>query len=235
MEDGKDLRVVVTGGTGALGLAVCRAFLEAGARVAAVERRPSERLAKELSGFGDRAVAVVGDLSSAEAARRAMEEAAARLGGLRVLCSAAGAFEMGPFATFTDEQLERMMTANFRSAYHAAQAALPHLVASRHGKILFVGARPALTAGPQMVAYAASKAAVLSMTRSLAVELLHQNIQVNAVLPSTIDTPANRAAMPEADPSRWPKPEQIAAVMRWLCSKEADIVSGAELPVYGRA
>jgi NAD(P)-dependent dehydrogenase (short-subunit alcohol dehydrogenase family) len=227
--------VAVTGASGSLGIAVCRAFLDAGAAVVAIERRTSGRLSEALGPDVNRIRIVSADLASPGEARKALDRAAESLGGLSVLCSLAGGFEMGPFEDFTPEQMDRMLTLNFRTAYHAALACLPHLRRGGRGKIVFVGSRPALSSGPGMAAYAASKAAVLSLCRSLAAELLPHDIQVNAVIPSIFDTPANRAALPAADYSRWPRPEQIAAVIRWLCSTEADIVSGAEVPVYGLA
>jgi NAD(P)-dependent dehydrogenase (short-subunit alcohol dehydrogenase family) len=238
MHSERTIQVLVTGAGGPLGAAVCHEFLRAGSTVAAVERRASAATRQLQAQYGERLQPVEGDLAQPAAARQAVEEAARRLGGLGVVCNVAGGFEMGAFPSIPPEQVERMLSVNYRTAFYTTQAAVPLLRQAGRGKIVFVGSRAALDGGPHKLAYAAAKSAVHCvhcLSRGLAAELLSDGIQVNAIVPSTIDTPANRAAMPEADPALWPKPEAIARIVRWLCSSEAELISGAEIPVYGRS
>lgn len=221
--------VVVTGGLGALGRATVRGFLEAGWRVAAIDLGEAPEDAPE----GVLAIGGV-DLADYDSARAAMEKAAGAHGGLHALVNVAGGFrwqtlEEGDLSGWT--ALHRM---NVTTAATASKAALPALKASGSGAIVNVAAAAARRAAAGMGAYAASKAGVLRLTESLAEELKDQGVRVNAVLPTIIDTPANRADMPGAEFDRWVQPADLAAAIVFLASDAARAVTGAELLVAGR-
>lgn len=227
--------IVVTGAFGALGSAVAEAAAQAGASVAAIDfaAPPPPGLAARLGSGALRLGAV--DLVSPEAARRAMDTVVARFARIDALFNIAGGFVWETIADAADTSAwERMEAMNLQTALNASRAALPSLVASGAGRIVNVGALAAIRAGAGMAAYAASKAAVHRLTESLADELKLAGVTVNAVLPSTIDTEANRASMPDADFSRWVAPADIAAVMLFLASDAARAVTGALIPVSGK-
>lgn len=224
--------VAVTGGFGQLGVAVVQAALEAGARVAALDRVAAPADASALA-----AAFALGDLDLAEpeAAVRALEQVAVRFGGLDALVNVAGTFRWETVEQGSLETWDLLYRVNLRSAVSASRAALPHLIKRGAGRIVNVGAAAAAAkAGAGMAAYTASKAGVAKLTESLAEELKDRGITVNAVLPSIIDTPANRAAMPEADFTRWVPPRAIADVIVFLLTEQARAVTGALIPVPGR-
>jgi NAD(P)-dependent dehydrogenase (short-subunit alcohol dehydrogenase family) len=224
--------VAVTGGFGQLGVAVVQAALEAGAQVAALDRAPSPADATALGG-----VLALGELDLAEpdVAVRALEQVAARFGGLDALVNVAGTFRWETLEQGRLDTWDLLYRVNLRSAVSASRAALPHLIKRGGGRIVNVGAGAAAAkAGAGMGAYTASKAGVAKLTESLAEELKDRGITVNAVLPSIIDTPANRADMPKADFSRWVPPRAIADVIVFLLSEQARAVTGALIPVPGR-
>jgi NAD(P)-dependent dehydrogenase (short-subunit alcohol dehydrogenase family) len=230
---------VVTGGTGALGGAIVAALLSAGARVAVPFRK-----AGELEGLraqvGDAAEGSLSgallDLSAETAVADFFESVAEDRGGLDLLVNAAGGFAGGkPVHETPWTAWQEMLDTNLKTAVIASRAAVPWMLRRGGGAIVNVSSRPATQAAPRLAAYAASKRAVLALTDAMAAELVESRITVNAVLPSTIDTPANRAAMPDADFSKWVAPEEIARVVLFLAGDDARIVSGAHLPVYGRA
>ena len=224
------IRLVIAGGFGQLGSTVAAAALEAGAVVAAIDKQPSP----EAPGDGVLRIGGV-DLDDEEGARAAFDLAAMRLGGLDALVHAAGGFAYETVEGGSLDTWDRLYVANLRSAVVAARAALPHLRHRGEGaRLVFVGAAAAARAGRGMGAYAASKSGVARLTESLADELKDAGITVNAVLPSVLDTPANRAAMPDADPRRWVTPRQLADVVLFLLSPQAQAVTGASLPVMGR-
>lgn len=224
--------VAVTGGFGQLGVAVVNAALEAGARVAALGHGRPPTDSKMLDG----ALALSGfDLAEPDAAARALDEVTAKLGGLSALVNVAGTFRWETLEHGSVETWDLLYRTNLRTAVSASRAALPHLLRAGGGRIVNVGAGAAVArAGKGMGAYTASKAGVLKLTEALAEELKDHAITVNAVLPSIIDTPANRADMPKADFSRWVTPSDIASVIVFLLSDEARAVTGALLPVSGR-
>jgi NAD(P)-dependent dehydrogenase (short-subunit alcohol dehydrogenase family) len=222
--------VAVTGGFGQLGAAVVEAALEAGAQVAALDRA-------RTPATGHEGVFALGELDLAEAgtAARALDEVAARFGGLDALVNVAGTFRWETLEEGNLETWDLLYRVNLRSAVSASRAALPHLLKRGGGRIVNVGAGAAAAkAGVGMAAYTASKAGVAKLTESLAEELKDRGITVNAVLPSIIDTPANRADMPKADFSRWVPPRAIADVIVFLLSEQARAVTGALIPVSGR-
>ncbi|MDH5204433.1 MAG: SDR family NAD(P)-dependent oxidoreductase, partial [Hylemonella sp.] len=183
----------------------------------------------------DGAVAFGGvDLGSAEAAQHALTHAAQALGGLEGLVNVAGGFRWETVGAGSVQTWDSLYEMNLRTALLASQAALPHLRASGQGRIVNVGALASAQAGLGMGAYAASKAGVSRLTEALAEELKDQGVTVNAVLPSILDTPANRADMADADFSRWVQPAQLAEVIAFLLQDAAVAVTGALIPVRGR-
>jgi len=220
--------IVVTGASGALGKVVAETALARGARVAGVDHAASQIPATasriELGGV---------DLSDAAAAKNAIEAVAAHFGSCDALINIAGGFAFETVAEGDARTWQRMYALNVLTALNASRAAIPHLAASSAGRIVNIGAIGALQAGSGMGAYAASKAGVHRLTEALAAEWKGR-ITVNAVLPSTIDTPANRASMPKADFGKWVTPLELAEVILFLVSDAASAVTGALLPVSGR-
>jgi NAD(P)-dependent dehydrogenase (short-subunit alcohol dehydrogenase family) len=220
--------VVVTGASGALGKVVAEVALARGARVAGIDHAPSQippasnRI--ELGGV---------DLSDPAQAKKAIDAAAAHFGKLDALINIAGGFAFEAIAEGDPKTWQRMYALNVLTALNASQSAIPHLEASNAGRIVNIGAIGALQAGAGMGAYAASKAGVHRLTEALASEWKGR-ITVNAVLPSTIDTPANRASMPKADFNKWVTAEELAEVILFLASDAASAITGALLPVSGR-
>lgn len=223
MVEGK--RILVTGASGALGGAVVRSLDSAFARVAAVVRGGEE--AERIGRFVSDRVRPVGLVDGDW--KRAVDDGASFWGGLDGLVLVAGGFAAsGPFEKASLDELGSMLDSNLRTATDTAHAALRHMAS---GSIVAVGARRGETLEPGALAYAVSKAAVHAFVRGLAKETKARGVRVNAVLPLTIDTPANRAAMPDADFSRWTKPEAIADVMTFLLSDASRAVTGALIPV----
>jgi NAD(P)-dependent dehydrogenase (short-subunit alcohol dehydrogenase family) len=223
--------VIVTGAAGALGHAVVAEFRAAGRPVVALDV-PGERL--DALGAQDGVHAVAADLATRAAAQAAFAEVDALPVTPDALVGLAGGFLPGALTDVDEEQLDSLWRSNFGSALWTAQAAAPRLAARGGGAIVTVGSRTALT-GAAPVAHATSKAAVVRLTTVLAEELRPQRIRVNAILPSTIDTPANRAWMTPKQAERAVAPEAIAKVIAFLCSPDAAPISGAAIPVYGDA
>ncbi len=222
--------VLITGAKGGLGEAVTPAFLAAGATVAGMARSiaaadfPSHRF-----------LAVPVNLTDAESTGKAVDEVMARFGRIDVLVHLVGGFAGGTAVGETPaDTYGKMMSLNFMAAVHAASAVIPKMRAAGGGRIVAIGSRAALEPPATLGAYSASKAALVSLIRTMAAENKDAGITANVVLPGTIDTPANRAAMPGADPSGWVKPERIASLILWLCSDDAAQVTGAAIPMYGR-
>jgi NAD(P)-dependent dehydrogenase (short-subunit alcohol dehydrogenase family) len=221
--------VIVTGGTGALGRAVARRLLDGGARVAVPFRRAREGRATEP--FSDAVVGIEADLSGPEGAAAFVDAAASRLGVLDGLVLAAGGWAGGArFDESPPGEWDAMLRTNLDTAAHVCRAALPHL-RRQGGRIVAVGSRAAETGGAGMAAYAVSKVAVHALVRVLALENAAEGVRVNAVLPGTIDTEANRRAMPGADRSKWTSPEAVAGVIAFLLSDDSAPTTGALVPV----
>ena len=220
--------VVVTGGLGALGRGVGAVLAARGARVALLDRAPQAEVpgAALVSGGVD-----LGDVAATAAA---FAQVAQRLGSIDALVNVAGGFEWETLAAGSVETWDRLYAMNLRTAVIACREALPYMLRQPGGRIVNVGALAAQKAGAGMGAYAASKAGVVRLTEALAEELKDRGINVNAVLPSVLDTPANRAAMSDADTSRWVSTGSLAAVIAFLLSDDALAVTGACLPVAGR-
>ena len=224
----KEKVIAVTGASGALGKVVVEAALARGARVAAIDFAAAQGASIEerldLGGV---------DLTDAAQAQKAIDSAASDFGRLDALINIAGGFAFETVAEGDPKTWQRMVALNVTTALNAARAAIPHLLASRAARIVNIGAFGALQAGSGMGAYAASKSGVHRLTEALAAE--HKGrITVNAVLPSIIDTAANRGSMPKADFSKWVTPQELAEVILFLASDAASAVTGALLPVTGR-
>ena len=216
---------VVTGGFGALGGAAVQRLRRAGAKVVPIDRAKAPD--------GDALAIGRVDLANPDEAQHAIDTAAERLGGLYALVNIAGAFRWETLADGDTATWDLMYTINLKTAVCASKAALPHLIASGGGRIVNIGAGAAAKAGAGMGAYAASKAGVARLTEALAEETKTSGITVNAVLPSIIDTAANRADMPKADFSKWVKPAAIAELIAFLLSEEAADITGALIPISG--
>jgi NAD(P)-dependent dehydrogenase (short-subunit alcohol dehydrogenase family) len=238
MFDFTDRVVMVTGAAGNLGQAVARAFLAAGAKLVLVDRRPDRlgRLYSDLADSPDHYLATSVDLTDEAAVQGVVDETRKRFGRIDVLANAAGGWRGGkPVRETPLDTLDFLFNINARTVFIAARAVVPLMLEQGSGKIVNVAARAALGAASRDGAYAASKSAVVRLTESMAAELVQQGIQVNCVLPGTIDTPQNRQAMPKADHSRWVSPEAIADVILFLASGAARAVNGAAVPVYGQS
>lgn len=230
--------VVVTGGTGGLGRWVVRAFRERGDRVHVPFRRPEGAealrtfLAEEAGGASRDGVRLGRcDVTDAGAVDAFVRETVEASGRIDVLVNGAGGFAAGSLEETDPDAWRGMMELNATSAFLCSRAVVPAMTEAGGGRILQVASVPALEGGPDMSAYAASKAALVNLTRSLSEELMDRGITVNAVVPTVIDTPANREAMPQADRSTWLDPTEIARVILFLASEEAEIVSGAAVPL----
>jgi NAD(P)-dependent dehydrogenase (short-subunit alcohol dehydrogenase family) len=218
------MRILITGASGGLGPAVVEQFLAGGHTVAGVARQwrsPDSRYQQ-----------IAADLSSGDGYRQMAAEA----GDVDVLIHVMGGFAGGkPVADTSEETWDQMMNLNLRSAFLVFRSVLPRMLERRRGRIIAVGSKVGAEPVGGLSAYGVSKAGLAYLVRTLALELKGTGVTANLVLPATIDTAANRAAMPGADPSRWVKPESIASVISWLASDAARDVSGAAIPVYGEA
>jgi NAD(P)-dependent dehydrogenase (short-subunit alcohol dehydrogenase family) len=220
--------VVITGALGALGGVVTETALSRGARVACIDHAPSQ-----IPSTHNRIEFGGVDLTDLAQASKAIDAATVHFGKLDVLINVAGGFVFETVAEGDGRAWQRMYALNVMTALNASRAAIPHLAASASGRIINVGAMGALQAGSGMGAYAAAKAGVHRLTEALAAEWKGK-ITVNAVLPSIIDTPANRASMPRADFTKWVAPQELAEVILFLASDAASAVTGALIPVSGR-
>jgi NAD(P)-dependent dehydrogenase (short-subunit alcohol dehydrogenase family) len=225
-----DATVLVTGGNGGLGPAVTEAFVADGWRVVAPMRRRPESTVERLE-------VVEADVLDPGAVERAVAHAAGvKDAPLRAVVNLVGAYAGGtPVHETPPEDFERLLTVNLRPTFLVTRAALPHLLAVGGGAIVCVSARAAVQPFAGAAGYATAKAGVLAFAQAVAVEYKANGVRCNTLLPSVIDTPANRAAQPGANYARWVPPAQVAAVIRFLCSDDSTPTSGAAIPVYGRA
>lgn len=232
-----DKVVIVTGAAGTLGEATARAFYEAGASLALVDLRqePLEAVYGE-SLAAERHLHVAVDLTNADQVNGMVGKVIEHYGRIDILANIAGGFTMGTPVHETDEKTwDFMLNLNARTAFLTCRAVVPQMLAAGSGKIINVGARAALQGSARMAPYIISKSAVIRLTESLAAELRHQGINVNCILPGTIDTPPNRESMPNADFEKWVPPTDLAQVVLFLASPAARSVQGAAVPVYGRS
>jgi NAD(P)-dependent dehydrogenase (short-subunit alcohol dehydrogenase family) len=226
----KDKVVLVTGANGGLGTAVTRALLERGATVVGVSRKIQQ------SEFSDPTfLAVQAEIASLQDARRVVDGVLSRFGRLDALVHLVGGFAGGKTVADTDDStFQQMIDINLNAVFHVLRAVLQVMRKNTSGRIVAIGSRAAVDPGPTVGAYSASKAAMVSLMRTVALENRDAGIRTNVILPGTMDTPANRKAMPTADTSKWVRTETIANLIVWLLGKDGDDVNGAVLPVYGR-
>jgi NAD(P)-dependent dehydrogenase (short-subunit alcohol dehydrogenase family) len=230
VQEVSDRTVLVTGGTGGLGAAVTRAFIDDGWRVVVpwIVERELERVEEH-----ERLELVQADLFDPDAVAHAFEIAGP---SLRALVNLVGGFAIHERVHETPiETFEEQLRLNLRPTYLACNAALPALLEAGGGSIVCVSSRAARQPFPGAAGYIVAKAAVLALVDALDAEYRKDGVRVNAVLPSVIDTPANRASMPDADFDTWVRPDEIGRVIRFLCSDDASVTSGAHVPVYGLA
>ncbi|MGH7232677.1 MAG: SDR family oxidoreductase [Nitrospiraceae bacterium] len=216
--------VVVTGATGGLGQAVVPAFIKAGATVAAVDRHPPPSAA-------DGRFTVAADVADEADVQRAAAEVIRKAGRIDALINLVGGFTMGRLAETDASLWQKMLSLNLTSAFLLSRAVIPHMVERHSGRIVHIAARAVVEPFPGAAAYLIAKSGLVALIKILALELAGAGVTVNGILPTTIDTPANRKSMPNADPSMWVKPESIAELLVFLASEEADAVHGALIPV----
>jgi NAD(P)-dependent dehydrogenase (short-subunit alcohol dehydrogenase family) len=233
----RDRVALIAGGTGALGRAVSAAFAREGARVIVTYRQQSE-FEEFLSQSKLNARDVKGlivDATDASAVARAIESILANGGALDILVNTIGGYHGGKRIWEEDlSSYEQMMSLNLKAGFVLARAVIPAMIRQNRGWIVNVASRAGYGKSPGAALYSASKAGALALFDSLAEEVKSYPINVNSVVPSIFDTPANRQAMPKADYANWPKPEEISDVIVFLCSQQARIIHGAAIPVYGR-
>ena len=229
-------RFIVSGGTGALGRAVVQALLDRGARVAVSFRAAAGWDAlRAASGSGAPLWGRAADVADPTAARGFVDEAAAWLGGLDGVAALSGAWAgSATLEAAPPGEWDAMLRANLATVHGICRAALPHMLSSGGGSVVTVGSRLVEAGGAGAAAYVASKAAVVALTRVLALENRERGVRFNCVVPGIIDTPGNRSAMPSADTSGWTPPSAIARVIAFLLSPESAAVSGAVVPVDAR-
>ena len=225
--------VLITGASGNLGRAVAAAFAARGANLSLLDRNRAH-LDAAFGGESERRMLVAADLLDAAGVETAVAAVIARFGRIDALANIAGGFRMGtPVHATSDADWNFLFDLNVRTVLHAARAVVPRMLAAGRGRIVNVGAFAAQKGAADMGAYVAAKSAVIRLTESMAAELRDKGINVNCVLPTIIDTPENRKAMPEADPARWVAPDDLASVIAFLASDAARAVHGAAVPVTG--
>ncbi len=233
-----DKIVLVAGGTGGLGNAVSRAFLEEGAKVVVTYRKEAEFASLQHVAAAKAAMleGAAVDVTDERATSEFIGGILSRHGRVDVLVNTIGGYAGGLKLWEMETQVfDTMLSLNLRAGYALARAVAPAMLTQKHGAIVNVAAKAAFDHGAGASAYSASKAAAVAMMDSLAADLKGTGVRVNSVLPSIIDTPANRHAMPNADFVAWPKPTEIAKVILFLCSDQATVVHGAAVPVYGNS
>ena len=227
---------LVAGGTGALGGAVSLAFLEEDAKVVVTYRKQKEfdDLKRAAGASGSRLEGHGVDVTDEAAVHQLINNILAKHGRLDALVNAVGGYAGGvKFWESETKVFDQMLALNLRSGYALSRAALPVMLKQGRGAIVNVASKAAFDHAAGVAAYAASKAAAVAMMDSLAADVKGTGVRVNSILPSIIDTEANRKAMPKADFAKWPKPEDIARVILFLCSDDARVIHGATITVYG--
>jgi NAD(P)-dependent dehydrogenase (short-subunit alcohol dehydrogenase family) len=225
----KNKIALVTGANGGLGSFVTRALLDAGATVIGVSRK-IQQSDFDYSSFA----ALPAEVSTADGAKSVVDTIVARFGRLDVVAHTVGGFAGGTSIAETDDTMfQRMVDVNLNSTFHVLRAVLPVMRKTRDGRIIGIGSRAALEPGAGVGAYSASKAAMVSLIRTVALENKDVGMTANVILPGTMDTPANRRVMPKADFSKWVQPATIASLTIWLARDAGKDVNGAVIPVYG--
>jgi NAD(P)-dependent dehydrogenase (short-subunit alcohol dehydrogenase family) len=227
---------VITGGTGGLGRKVAQRLVDGGFNLAVTYLVPEE--ADDLEGAlkvpEERVLLQRVDCSDPEAVGDLMNHVADRFGGINVLCALVGGWSGGRDVDETDDvRFDRMIDLNLRTAFYASRAVLPHLREAEWGRIILMGSRAAIEPPAGQAAYNMAKAGVIALARTIAQEMGDAPITANVLLPSVIDTPAFREAIPFADYVNWPTPEEIAGVIAFLASPESQVINGAMIPVFG--
>src|SRR5215469_14660534 len=225
----KEKVVLVTGANGGLGSYITQSFLDAGAMMVGSSRKIQQ------SDFpSPNFVAIPAELSERESANALIEGVLRRFGKLDVLVHAVGGFVGGQSVAETDEAtFQHMLDLNLNSLFHILRSAIPVLRKSGNGRIIAIGSRAAVEPGAGVGAYSASKAAMVSLMKTVALENGDTNLTANVILPGTMDTPANRKAMPGADFSKWVQPANVSSLVLWLAGDAAKEISGAAIPIYG--
>jgi NAD(P)-dependent dehydrogenase (short-subunit alcohol dehydrogenase family) len=216
--------VLIAGGSGALGQTVVPSFVAAGARVITADRNPPS---DQAGGRTD----MKADVTDEADVRRLVDEVIRTAGRIDALINLVGGFTIGRVVETDASLWHRMLTMNLTAAFLLSKAVLPHMLERRMGRIVHVAARAALEPFPGAAAYIVSKLGLVALIRTLSLELAGSGVTVNGVLPTTIDTPANRNSMPDADPSKWVRPESIAQTLIFLASEEASQINGALIPI----
>lgn len=220
--------VVITGGTGFLGTATVNKFLEQGDQVFILDIR-------EFNSEEESLVSYKVDLLNEDELKAIAEEIENDYGPIDVLINIAGGFDMSSIQETSFEQIDKMFSMNLKSAFNTSKVFLNQLEKSQNGRIINIGAKAGLNGSAYMIPYSISKASVISFTQGLSEELKDTNITVNTIIPSTIDTPANRDSMPESDFSKWVSTEDLANVINFIASDQASAIRGAIIPVYNKA
>lgn len=215
--------IVIPGGSGALGQAVVPVCVDAGAQVIVVDRHPRATEAKGVR-------VMTADITNEADIRRLVETILEKVGRIDALINLVGGFAMGRVVETDLSLWQRMLTMNLTAAFLFSKAVLPHMLQQRTGRIVHVAARAAVEPFPGAAAYVVSKAGLAALIRALALELAGSGVTINGLLPTTIDTPANRKSMPDADPSKWVNPRSIADMLSFLVSDEASQTNGALIP-----
>lgn len=230
--------VVITGGTGGLGSALVRRLIDQDVRLAVTYIQPDEAAVFEdaFDFDEDRLLLRRVDATNPEAVTSFMKEVVDRWGAIHQLASLVGGWAGGRDVEETDDvRFERMIDLNLRSAFYAVRAAVPHLRRSEWGRVLLIGSRGVEDSPPGQAAFNIAKAGVVALGRTLAHELEGSGVTANVLMPSVIDTPATRSALPYADYVHWPTPDEIAAVAEFVLSESSSVMNGALVRVYGRA
>jgi NAD(P)-dependent dehydrogenase (short-subunit alcohol dehydrogenase family) len=233
----KDKIVLISGGTGGLGTHVTRAFLDANAIVYVTYTKEEyfESLKQQIQSGSDRLFGVKNNILDDKDVQQMVMDVVGKTGGIDILINLVGGFLADTSITNTsDDQWDKMLALNLKSAVNACRNVLPTMMKRKSGRIINVGARPGLTGAGGMAAYAASKAALINFTQSLSRESRSENITANVIIPDTIDSPANRKAMPRANFSEWISGDSLAGITLFLGSDQAQDINGAIIPVFGR-
>ena len=221
--------VLVTGANGGLGTAVVQAFLDVGAKVVGTSRK-IQQSEFDSPNF----TAVPGEVSNSEGCKALVDKVVASFGRIDVLAHTVGGFAGGKSLAETDDAtFQRMMDLNLNATFYLLRAAIPVLRKAENGRIIAIGSKAAVDPGANVGTYSASKAAMVSLIRTVALENADAGVTANVILPGTMDTPTNRKDMPKSDFSRWVQPASVASLMVWLASEDARDVNGALIPVYG--
>lgn len=237
MDKLKNKIALLTGGTGGLGKTVLRNLLAEGAITVCVyiDEEELRECMPLLQDYKSKLMFLKADLTKEKQVTRVVRKTLDSFGRIDLLINTIGGFKYAPILNTELKDVQQMMGLNFKNVFLTSKEVLPQMIEQNYGRIVTVSSRPALHGVKGIGAYAASKSAVLNLTETMADEMMDYDININAILPSTIDTEQNRKDMPEADFSKWVKPEEISKVIIFLLSDDSKAITGAAIPVYGRA